>query len=219
MSMTYDPDQLVTFLAVAEAGSFSEAARRRGLRQSTVSQHIRRLEAATRRRLFDRDTHNVALTVDGQAFIALAADILAAHSQGRTLLLQRGAARPRAARRVGGFRAVEPAAQVLRAFAAKHPAVDLEMTVGLAADLYERMDEGALDLIFAKRRAGDGRGRTVWREDLVWIAAPDWRRDRDRPLPLVVYPPRSITREAILVALEARTFPGALPAPAARFPG
>ena len=54
MTETYDPDLLVTFLAVAESGSFSEAARRRGLRQSTVSQHVRRLEAETRRRLFDR---------------------------------------------------------------------------------------------------------------------------------------------------------------------
>ena len=76
------------------------------------------------------------------------------------------------------------------------------MTVGLAADLYAGMDEGALDLIFAKRRAGDGRGQIVWREDMVWIAAPDWRRDPERPLPLVLYPPRSITREAVLTALE-----------------
>ena len=76
------------------------------------------------------------------------------------------------------------------------------MTVGLAADLYAGMDEGALDLIFAKRRAGDGRGHMVWREEMVWIAAPDWRRDPERPLPLVLYPPRSITREAVLTALE-----------------
>ena len=63
MTETYDPDLLVTFLAVAEAGSFSEAARRRGLRQSTVSQQVRRLEAETRRRLFDRDTHKVSLKI------------------------------------------------------------------------------------------------------------------------------------------------------------
>ena len=50
MTETYDPDLLVSFLAVAETGSFSEAARRRGLRQSTVSQQVRRLEAETRRR-------------------------------------------------------------------------------------------------------------------------------------------------------------------------
>src|ERR1700728_3610263 len=81
MTETYDPDLLVTFLAVAEAGSFSEAARRRGLRQSTVSQHVRRLEAETRRRLFDRDTHKVSLTVDGQALTVLAGEILAAYSR------------------------------------------------------------------------------------------------------------------------------------------
>jgi len=207
MSATYAPDQLVTFLTVAEAGSFSEAARRRGLRQSTVSQHVSRLEAATRRRLFDRDTHKVALTVDGQAFVALAADILAAHSRAERYFSD---AELRGRVRLGAsedFALSSLLPQVLRAFAAKHPAVDLEMTVGLAADLYARMDEGGLDLIFAKRRAGDGRGRTVWREELVWIAAPDWRRDRDRPLPLVVYPPRSVTREAVLAALERADIP------------
>ena len=81
MTETYDPDLLVTFLAVAETGSFSEAARRRGLRQSTVSQQVRRLEAETRRRLFDRDTHKVSLTVDGQALTVLAGEILAAYSR------------------------------------------------------------------------------------------------------------------------------------------
>ena len=207
MNTTYDPDQLVSFLAVAEAGSFSEAGRRRNLRQSTVSQHIRRLETATRRRLFDRDTHSVALTVDGQAFVPFAAEILAAHSRAERYFSNtelRGRVRLGASE---DFALSSLLPQVLRAFASNHPAVDLEMAVGPAADLYERMDAGALDLIFAKRRAGDGRGRAVWREDLVWIAAPDWRRDRDRPLPLVVYPPRSITREAIVVALERADIP------------
>jgi DNA-binding transcriptional LysR family regulator len=207
MTMLHDPDLLVSFLAVAESGSFSEAARRRGLRQSTLSQHVRRLEEATRRRLFDRDTHHVALTVDGQALTLLAAEILAAHARAERYFSNaelRGRVR---------FGASEDFAlsgllpQVLRAFAAKHPAVDLEMTVGLAADLYERMDQGALDLIFAKRRAGDDRGRTVWREQMIWVAAADWRRDPERPLPIVVYPPRSITREAILTALEEADIP------------
>jgi DNA-binding transcriptional LysR family regulator len=202
MMTVYDPDLIVTFLAVAETGSFSQAGRRLGVRQSTVSQHVRRLEQATRRRLFDRDTHNVALTVDGQAFTVLAADILAAHSRAERYFSQ---AELRGRVRLGAsedFALSSLLPQVLRAFSQKHPAVDIEMTVGLAADLYQRMDEGALDLIFAKRRAGDGRGRVVWREQMVWIAAADWRRDPDRPLPLVLYPPRSITREAILTALE-----------------
>jgi len=207
MSATHDPDLLATFLAVAETGSFSEAARRRGLRQSTISQQVKRLETAARRRLFDRDTHSVALTVDGQALTLLAVDVLAAHSRVERYFSN---AELRGRVRFGAsedFALSSLLPQVLRAFSTKHPSIDIEMTVGLAADLYQRMDEGALDLIFAKRRAGDGRGRTVWREDLIWVAAEDWRRDPDRPLPLVLYPPQSITRQAVLTALEKADIP------------
>lgn len=201
MSAMYDPDLVVTFLAIVETGSFSEAARRRGLRQSTVSQHVRRLEDLTRRRLFDRDTHRVEPTVDGAAFIALARDIVAAHARAERYF---SGTELRGRVRLGAsedFALSSLLPKVLRDFAARHPAVDLEMVVGLAADLYERLDDGGLDLIFAKRRAGDGRGTLVWREPMVWVAAPDWRRAPDRPLPLVVYPPRSITRAAIFDAL------------------
>ena len=41
-----DPVLLESFLAVSQARSFSEAGRRLGVRQSTVSQHIRKLEDA-----------------------------------------------------------------------------------------------------------------------------------------------------------------------------
>lgn len=46
VSGMYDPAQLRTFLAVAQTLSFTRAARRLGVRQSTVSQHVRRLEEA-----------------------------------------------------------------------------------------------------------------------------------------------------------------------------
>ena len=48
----FDPALLGTFVTVAKTGSFTEAGRRLGLRQSTVSQHVRRLEEAAARRLF-----------------------------------------------------------------------------------------------------------------------------------------------------------------------
>ena len=48
---TYDPDLLATLLAVEQTGSFTQAAARLGLRQPTVSQHIRRLEEQTGRLL------------------------------------------------------------------------------------------------------------------------------------------------------------------------
>jgi len=197
----YDPTLLVTFLAIVDSGSFSEAARRLGLGQSTVSQHVRRLEATTRRRLFDRDTHTVTPTVDGNAFVALARAVIDAHERAERYFTGtelRGRVRLGASE---DFALSSLLPQVLRDFTRRNPSVDLEMTVGLAEALYERLDDGGLDLLFAKRRPGDERGTVVWREKLAWVGAADWRDDPSRPLPLVLYPPPSITRTAIFEAL------------------
>jgi len=71
---SYDPAQLRTFLAVAQTLSFTQAARRLGIRRSTVSQHVRRLEEATGRQRVD-------LTEDGEAMLGFARTILRAHER------------------------------------------------------------------------------------------------------------------------------------------
>ena len=76
-----DPVLLESFLAVSQARSFSEAGRRLGVRQSTVSQHIRKLEDAAGRRLFVRDTHSVVPTADGEAMEGFARSILEANER------------------------------------------------------------------------------------------------------------------------------------------
>ena len=77
----YEPELLRTFLAVAHSLSFTRAATSLGLRQSTVSQHVRRLEDTVGRQLFVRDTRSVALTADGEALTGYAVEILAAHQR------------------------------------------------------------------------------------------------------------------------------------------
>lgn len=71
-----DPVQLRSFCTVARVRSFTGAARVLGVGQSTVSQHVRRLEATVGRPLLERDTHTVALTADGEAMLEFATTIL-----------------------------------------------------------------------------------------------------------------------------------------------
>ena len=78
-----DPVHLESFLAVAQTRNFTEAGRRLGLRQSTVSQHISKLEQASGRRLFVRDTHSVVPTADGEAMTGFAQSILEANARAR----------------------------------------------------------------------------------------------------------------------------------------
>ncbi|MDO6387130.1 LysR family transcriptional regulator [Uliginosibacterium sp. 31-12] len=64
--------ELQTFLAVAELGSFSAAAKRLGLARSTVSTQVQALERALGLALFHRTTRHVSLTADGERYAARA---------------------------------------------------------------------------------------------------------------------------------------------------
>jgi DNA-binding transcriptional LysR family regulator len=92
--------------------------------------------------------------------------------------------------------------EVLREFTRVHRAVDLELTVGLSGGLLETLDAGELDLVLAKRRPGEDRGQLVRREKLVWLGSDPALADPDRPLPLILYPPPSISRAIALEVLE-----------------
>jgi DNA-binding transcriptional LysR family regulator len=65
-------EQLRTLRAVAEAGSFSAAARKLGHVQAAISQSIERLEAQLGLRLFDRSGRVARLTEQGTAIVAAA---------------------------------------------------------------------------------------------------------------------------------------------------
>ncbi|MFF9341222.1 LysR family transcriptional regulator [Streptomyces sp. NPDC014773] len=202
----YEPAQLRTFLAVAQTLSFTRAARRLGVRQSTVSQHVRRLEEATGRPLFVRDTHSVELTGDGEAMLGFARTILRAHERAAAFFTGtrlRGRLRFGASEDFVATRLPE----ILESFRRAHPEVDLELTVELSGTLQARLAAGRLDLILAKRGTGAdgdaGDGVPVWSDALVWIGAPGLRLDPERPVPLILYPPPGITRARALAALEA----------------
>lgn len=202
----FDPVLLKTFLAVERTGGFTAAARQLGLRQSTVSGHIARLEKAAGRELITRDTHTVELTADGTAMVGFARSILDAHDHadryfaGSTLTgrLRFGAAEDLVAKGLP---------QILRDFRRTHPLVDLQLTVGLSRAVHAQLRAGDLDLAFVMRRPGETHGELVWRDRLVWGGTAESEWDPATPVPLVVYPPPSITRACALDSLEAARLP------------
>ena len=158
MTMTSLPlipvDLLQTFVAVADVGSFTGAARSLGLRQSTVSQQIGRIEALARQRLIDRDTHRMALTPSGERLLDQARAIIDAHIRlGQSLSETPLRGRLRLGASEDFVFSALP--DVLATFARRHPEVDLELSAGLSHDLYEAFDAGRLDVLFVKRKPGD----------------------------------------------------------------
>src|SRR5580693_25003 len=123
-----DPVLLESFLAVAQARNFSEAGRRLGLRQSTISQHIRKLEEQAGRRLFVRDTHSVVPTGDGEAMEGFARSILEAGERARRYF---AGSQLRGRLRFGASEdfVTSRLPEVLGDFVRQHPLVDLALTV------------------------------------------------------------------------------------------
>jgi len=69
MTALIDVDQLRTFIAIAECGSFTRAAETVNKTQSAVSMQMKRLEERLNREIFTRDGRASKLTEDGQRLL------------------------------------------------------------------------------------------------------------------------------------------------------
>ncbi len=198
----FDLDLLKTFLAVVETRHFTAAGRTLGLSQSTISQHVRRLELAAGRKLLARDTHNVGLTADGGLMARFAKDIVDAHQRAADYFAGHHVARDKIRFGVSEDLVLTGLPQILSDFLAANPLLSVELSVGLTDSLYNKLDSGKLDLIFAKRRKSDDRGEVIWRERLAWMSSRHFALEPDMPAPLVLYQASSITGTMAVEALN-----------------
>jgi DNA-binding transcriptional LysR family regulator len=196
-----DPTLLKTFMVVAEGASFSETGRRLGLAQSSVSDHIRRLERAAGHRLIQRDTHSTTLTAQGEAMVEFARVILETNRRAERYF---AGSKKRHRLRFGASEDCVASwlPEILRNFVLQYPRVDLEYTIALSGNLIEKFDGGELDVVLCKRLPNEERGHLIGRDPLVWAASEKTPNFLGGELPLVLYPPPSITRFMALAALE-----------------
>lgn len=202
----FDPVLLRTFVAVAETRSFTRAAAQVQLSQPTVSQHVRRLEAAAGRILLTRDTRSVELTDNGEAMLGFARSILAAHDEAAAYFTG-SAMRGRLRFGSADDLAATELPQILRDFRQVHPRINLELTVGQSTELARRLRAGHLDLVYIKQEPDMPDGRLVRRDRLTWVAHRSLVFDPADPVPLVVYPTPSLTRTVAIAALESHGRP------------
>ncbi|MGF9563323.1 LysR family transcriptional regulator [Neorhizobium sp. JUb45] len=192
---------LESFVMLQQAGSFTLAAERLGIGQSTISQHIQRLEKSLGRQLVQRDTHQVRLTADGEALLGYARGMLDLNGKVASLF---GESRLRGRLRLGVSEDVvaNRLTAILEDFSRLHPWVDLELTVALSGVLFQMQEVGELDLVLAKRHIGETHGRLLYREPLVWLARDADVLSRVETVPLIAFPPPSITRKVAQQALD-----------------
>ncbi|WP_116215425.1 LysR family transcriptional regulator [Streptomyces olivoreticuli] len=122
-------DAVRTFVAVADAGQFQEAAANLSITQQAVSKRIAGLEKDLGVRLFTRTARGARLTIDGQAFLPHARDLLQAEE--RAAASVRPGSRALRVDVIG--RRLAPA-DLLRGFHRAHPGTQLDVVTLFDAD-------------------------------------------------------------------------------------
>ena len=194
-------DLLRAFTTVAETGSFTAAADVVGRSQSAVSQKIIRLEDLLGRPLFNRTSRSLVLTGEGERLLSAARRLLEFNDMAvRTLVEPTDVTRLR----IGISEDFVPhhLPALLGKFATLCPTVRLELMTGLSCNLLAAYDEDQLDVVIAKKDGRAQRGRVIWREPLVWIAAADCGHETLEPVPLVLLPTPCTYRGVAIKALD-----------------
>jgi DNA-binding transcriptional LysR family regulator len=142
----------MTFVAVAEEGSFTRASDRLHVVQSTVSAGVRSLERELGVALFDRTTHRVELTDAGLALLPEARSTLAAAAGAREAVDQvRGGLRGTVVlgtMQAQAMRAINVPG-LLSGFRAEHPEVEVKIRhAGGSTQMAAEVRDGRLDLAF-----------------------------------------------------------------------
>ena len=196
-----DPRLLKAFVAIADAGSFTAAADRLHMTQSTMSQQIARLEETIGRDLIDRAARPVRLTVTGERLLGHARRILALQNEALALVAETSGT---TSVRIGmpDDIATPEMARIFAAFAKRHKEARLDVTTGLRSDLTRRYRAGELDIVVLKEDMPSADAWASFEEPIAWFTAVDAPRDLPDPVPLVTFPPGGLYRDAMFERLE-----------------
>ena len=156
-----DLQQVETLLAVLATGSFAEAGRRLGYAQPTVSQQMKRLEAALGQPLIERRPDGCVATRAGAIFRPYAESLIRLSERAQLALVDHPLA-------IGtgsniGIYLVQPA---VKAFESRPAAAPIELTIGPNPDIAERLEDGAIDVALLE-----------WWDDRPGFTAVPWRRE------------------------------------------
>jgi DNA-binding transcriptional LysR family regulator len=172
---------LRSFVAVAETGRMTTAARVVNLSQGAVSQQIKRLEALFSMHLFERAADAARLTRDGEKLIAQAHRLIALNDHVLEQMQQAdfsGEVRLGVPHDVVG----ELMPPILRRFTQEHPNVLVTLVSETTRSLRVGLSEQKVDLALMTESEPGKREQLLLTDRLVWVGSRGGDAWRRRPL-------------------------------------
>lgn len=187
MAAPLDLDQLQTFCAIADCGSFTEASRRVHKTQSAVSMQIKRLEERLDQSLFSRDGRSVMLTAEGEALYARARRMLRVNAE-IIDMFSKGDLSGNIRFGVPDDYAVRLLPVVLSSFQRTHPKIVVDVKCMASEDLLEGMRSGRFDLVVFSQGTLQEFGELFRTEKMFWVTSHGGAALAQDPLPLASGP-------------------------------
>lgn len=189
---------LRTFVTVAECDSFSVAAERLHLTQSTISHQISRLEKELGKKLFMRTTRSCRVTQWGSILLVDARNILRMVQETEEKFNPPEMSGTVKAGIPDDLHLFKPLSDAILLFSEEQPRVAVEITAGLSDDLRLRATSSDTDVVLLRDIPPRTDGESLGAERLLWIAKKGWHRPANSPIPIAfVHGPCSYKRTAI----------------------
>ncbi|MDX7951031.1 LysR substrate-binding domain-containing protein [Lichenihabitans sp. Uapishka_5] len=185
MAALLDMDQLRTFVAIADTGSFTRAADAVHKTQSAVSMQMKKLEERIGRAIFARDGRASRLTEDGLRLADYARRILRLNGEA-----------------LASFTAMELAGhvrlglpddyadrylpEILARFSESNPRVEVTVVCEPTPMLVSRIAAGDLDLAIITHVDAKGRASIIRTERLLWVTSARHGVHEATPVPLAL---------------------------------
>lgn len=201
MNAPLDLDQLQTFIAIANSGSFTRAAGEVHRTQSAVSMQMRRLEERIGKALFEKDGRSNRLTEEGERLLTYAR---------RMILLNRETLAAFDDRQLEGtIRIGTPddyadrfLPEIMARFSRSNPRVELTVVCEPTQNLVEHIRRGQLDLALVTHDDAKGQSEVVRREPLLWVSSASHATHEQEQLPMAFGRPTCIWRRAACDVLD-----------------
>jgi len=199
VATTLDLDQLKTFVAIAESGSFTRAADLVHKTQSAVSMQMRRLEERIGKPIFIRDGRQSKLTEDGERLLGYARRIVRLSHETISAFDDTGLS--------GSVRLGTPddyadrfLPEILARFANSNPRVEVSVFCEPSLTLMEMAKSGELDLAIVTA-CGEMPTEVLRQEPLLWVTSAAHRVEKEEIVPLALSKPPCVWRSAGLDSL------------------
>lgn len=185
MPAPLDLDQLRSFIAIADTGSFTRAAEAVFKTQSAVSMQMKKLEERLGVALFERSGRAMRITEDGARLLAYARRMLCLSQEALTAFDEdpmEGTVR------IGlpDDYAERFLPEILARFARSNPRVELQIACETTTSLVEHIEKGHLDVALVCHSRSVGPSEVVRREPLHFVTSASHAVHEEPVLPLAI---------------------------------